>query len=149
MPPQIPTNLGTHADFPQSQVKFDSSLGFFRTFPYPDESQLADFYTEEYREIRQEKPDENYVAFMRHRAFAQRDFILQHAPGRRFRRVMDIGCGVGRFVQPMVQAGLSVWAVDPDLASLHRCVWHAAGGAGALDVHWSRVHTLPEVTVTR
>ena len=37
--------------------------------------------------------------------------------------------------------------MDPDLESLRRMLWHAAGRAGRLDLHWSSTHTLPDVEV--
>lgn len=58
--------------------------------------------------------------------------------------VLDVGCGVGRFTVPLVEDGKTVVAVDADLASLHRCLWHAAGHPGRLDLHWSSAHRLPE-----
>ena len=60
-------------------------------------------------------------------------------------RVLDVGCGVGRFVQPFMDAGAQVWGVDADMESLRRCAWHAAGRTGALDLFWSSAHVLPEV----
>lgn len=79
----------------------------------------------------------------------ERDLYLHHwAPWLEgAQTVLDVGCGVGRFVQPLVAMGKTVWGVDADLASLHRCAWHAAGGAGALDLSWSSVHVLPEIQV--
>lgn len=61
--------------------------------------------------------------------------------------VLDVGSGVGRFTMPWLDRGASVIAVDPDHRALRRVVWHAAGRAGQLDVHWASVHALPEVTV--
>jgi SAM-dependent methyltransferase len=61
--------------------------------------------------------------------------------------VLDVGCGVGRFVVPLVARGATVWGVDADLPSLQRCAWHAAGLPGRLDLSWSSVHSLPDVTV--
>lgn len=63
------------------------------------------------------------------------------------RRVLDIGCGVGRFTTRLLDQGATVWGVDADLDSLRRCAWHAAGRAGHLDLSWSSVHALPDVEV--
>jgi len=76
---------------------------------------------------------------------AERDLVWHHwerwVQGG---RVLDVGCGIGRFTLPLLDRGYEVVGVDADLASLQRLVWHAAGRNGALDVHWSSVHTLPE-----
>jgi SAM-dependent methyltransferase len=63
------------------------------------------------------------------------------------RRVMDVGCGIGRFVHPLLDRGADVWGVDADLASLRACLNHAAGRRGRLDLAWTSAHALPEVTV--
>jgi len=60
-------------------------------------------------------------------------------------RVMDVGCGIGRFVHPMLDRGATVWGVDGDLTALQRCAWRAPGRAGKLELHWSSVHKLPDV----
>jgi 2-polyprenyl-6-hydroxyphenyl methylase/3-demethylubiquinone-9 3-methyltransferase len=61
--------------------------------------------------------------------------------------VLDVGCGVGRFLVPLVARGATVWGVDADLRSLRRCAHHAAGLPGRVDLSWSSVHRLPDVTV--
>lgn len=63
------------------------------------------------------------------------------------RRVLDVGCGIGRFTLPLLDRGATVWGVDADLQSLQRCAWRAVGRPGALDLHWSSVHALPPVEV--
>lgn len=60
-------------------------------------------------------------------------------------RVLDVGCGIGRMTMPFLDRGATVIGVDGDLQSLHRCAWHAAGRPGALDLHWSTVHALPDL----
>ena len=67
---------------------------------------------------------------------------LPTAPGT---RVLDLGGGIGRFTTWLLQQGLTVELVDPDLRSLWRAVSHAAGLPGALDVHWSTGEHLPEL----
>ncbi|PQJ28091.1 class I SAM-dependent methyltransferase [Rubritalea profundi] len=94
-------DLGPHPDFPDCRVRFDEKSGFYRTFPYPSEVSLEKFYTKEYREIRKEEPDEAYVAFMRHRAKAQKDFIIKHNAGRKFEKALDIGCGCGELLNAL------------------------------------------------
>lgn len=79
----------------------------------------------------------------------ERDLYLHHwRPWyARARSVLDVGCGVGRFTLPLLERGAAVWGVDPDLESLRRLVWRAAGAQGRLDVSWSSAHTLPDVSV--
>ncbi|MEQ1502878.1 MAG: methyltransferase domain-containing protein [Myxococcota bacterium] len=59
--------------------------------------------------------------------------------------VLDVGAGIGRFTMAMLDRGAVVHAVDPDLESLRRLVWHAAGRAGRLEASWASVHHLPDV----
>jgi SAM-dependent methyltransferase len=61
--------------------------------------------------------------------------------------VLDVGCGIGRLTQPLLDRGHTVIGVDGDLQSLQRCAWHAAGRAGALELHWSTPSSLPDVQV--
>jgi SAM-dependent methyltransferase len=61
--------------------------------------------------------------------------------------VLDVGCGIGRMTQPMLDRGATVYGTDGDLESLRRCVWHAAGRAGRLDLFWTSLANLPDVTV--
>lgn len=61
--------------------------------------------------------------------------------------VLDVGCGVGRFLVPLVARGATVYGVDADLRSLQRAAHHAMGMPGALDLCWSSVHVLPDVQV--
>lgn len=63
------------------------------------------------------------------------------------RTVLDVGCGVGRFVLPLLDRGCTVWGVDADHESLLRCLWRAAGREGRLELSWSSVHTLPDAEV--
>lgn len=101
--------LGPHPDFPDSNVAFDSDLGFYRTFPYPSDESLKRYYTQEYRNIRQESPDENYLRFMRYRALEQTKFILNASSRHHFKSVIDIGCGCGELLN----------ALQPHAAELH------------------------------
>lgn len=79
----------------------------------------------------------------------ERDLYLHHwAPWwKRARTVLDVGCGVGRFALPLLERGETVVGVDADLRSLQRLAWRAAGTPGSLELSWSSVHTLPDVTV--
>ncbi|MEC8424948.1 MAG: class I SAM-dependent methyltransferase, partial [Myxococcota bacterium] len=72
------------------------------------------------------------------------DFWGGHLP--RESRVLDLGGGVGRFTQWLLQQDCSVELVDPDLRSLWRAVQAGVQtGRGALDVHWSTGEQLPKL----
>ena len=60
-------------------------------------------------------------------------------------RVLDLGGGVGRFMDWLLSQDCAVELVDPDLRSLWRAVTSAAGKGGALDVHWSTGECLPSI----
>ncbi len=61
--------------------------------------------------------------------------------------ILDVGCGIGRMTQPMLDRGATVYGCDGDLESLRRCAWHAAGRAGRLDLFWTSLAKLPDVQV--
>ncbi len=65
----------------------------------------------------------------------------------RAKTVLDVGCGVGRFLVPLVARGATVYGVDADLRSLRRAAQHVMGMPGKVDLHWSSVHALPDVQV--
>ncbi len=60
-------------------------------------------------------------------------------------RVLDLGGGCGRFAAAMLDRGLDVEVVDPDLRSLWRTLQHAAGRPGRVDLHWSTGELLPDI----
>lgn len=62
---------------------------------------------------------------------------------RKAGRVLDLGGGIGRFSSLLLDLGWEVELVDPDLRSLQRAVWHAAGKPGKLAVHWTSGELLP------
>ncbi|MBX2796642.1 MAG: class I SAM-dependent methyltransferase [Myxococcales bacterium] len=79
---------------------------------------------------------------------AETDLYLHHWRSHLgAQRVLDVGCGVGRLAVRWLDRGASVVGLDPDLESLRRLMWHAAGSKGSLDLHWSSAHTLPDVQV--
>lgn len=57
-------------------------------------------------------------------------------------RVLDLGAGIGRFSTLALDAGAELLAVDADLRSLWRLLWHAAGREGSLDLRWSLAERL-------
>jgi S-adenosylmethionine-dependent methyltransferase len=60
-------------------------------------------------------------------------------------RVLEVGCGVGRFTTRLLELGCSVDAVEPDLRSLERCLHWCADLPGSLRPHWTSVEYLPNV----
>ena len=60
-------------------------------------------------------------------------------------RVLDIGGGVGRIGQLLLQQGAEIQVVDPDLRSLWRNLTHSIGTPGSIDLHWSTAEQLPEL----
>lgn len=75
----------------------------------------------------------------------ERDLYLHHW-GEALRgasRVLDLGIGAGRFAGWLLGRGCEVEGVDPDLSALWRTLWHAAGGPGRLDLHWTTGERLP------
>jgi len=64
------------------------------------------------------------------------------APGM---RVLEVGCGVGRFTTHLLELGCTVDAVDADLRSLECCVHWCAALPGTLRPHWTSVEHLPDV----
>lgn len=63
-------------------------------------------------------------------------------------RVLDLGCGVGRFATWFLDRGDRVTLVDGDLRSLRHAVWHSAGRSGAVDAWWTTAENLPPVEET-
>ncbi len=80
---------------------------------------------------------------------AERDLYLHHWKPwwDGAERVLDLGCGIGRFALPLLERGATVYGVDADLRSLQSLLWRAAGGSGRLDLSWSSAHALPDVMV--
>lgn len=77
---------------------------------------------------------------------ASRDVYLHHwADWLDARRVLDVGCGIGRLTHPFMDRGATVIGVDADLGSLQRCAWYAARRAGHLDLYWTTTSKLPNI----
>lgn len=64
------------------------------------------------------------------------------------KRVLDVGCGVGRFARWFLDRGHEVTLVDGDLRSLRHAVWHSVGARGAVDAWWTTAELLPPVADT-
>jgi SAM-dependent methyltransferase len=77
----------------------------------------------------------------------ERDLYLHHWGDalRGASRVLDLGTGPGRFTGWLLGRGAEVEGVDPDLESLWHTLWHAAGGPGRLDLHWTTGEHLPDL----
>jgi len=79
---------------------------------------------------------------------AEADLVMHHWGAHLdAARVLDVGCGIGRFGLRWLDRGATVYGADPDLESLRRFAWHAADHDGAIDLFWCSVHHLPEVRV--
>jgi 2-polyprenyl-3-methyl-5-hydroxy-6-metoxy-1,4-benzoquinol methylase len=134
----FPTELGSHPDFPESTVAFDSDLGFYHTTPYPTEAALEKFYTKEYRDIRQESPDESYVAFMRHRALVQSSFILEASGKNHFESVLDIGCGCGELLNALQPHSKQLHGFETDhVMASHAITNRSANSIDIRNEHYS------------
>ncbi|MFK7928337.1 MAG: class I SAM-dependent methyltransferase [Myxococcota bacterium] len=76
---------------------------------------------------------------------AERDLYLHHwGDHLSAKKVLDVGCGIGRMSMPFLERGAHVTGVDGDIHSLRRFAWHAAGRSGSLDLHHSSVQKLPD-----
>lgn len=60
-------------------------------------------------------------------------------------RVLDLGGGCGRFAAALLERGLDVDIVDPDLRSLWRALRHASVLPGRVDVHWTTGERMPSL----
>ena len=134
----FPSELGSHPDFPESTVAFDSDLGFYHTTPYPTEAALEKFYTQEYREIRQESPDGAYLKFMRHRAMEQSRFIMEASSRRNFDSVMDIGCGCGELLNALQPHSKQLHGFETDrVMAAHAIANRSANSIDIRNEHYS------------
>ena len=104
--------------------------------------------------VRYWETNPEWMAFLEPSSPAYRDKLIErglyldlwesHIPPKS--RVLDLGGGVGRFTQWLLDRGCDVELVDPDLRSLWRAVTHAVGRPGRLDVHWSTGERLPPIS---
>ena len=99
----------------------------------------------------EDHPD--WMAFLEPESPLHRDKLIERAlylrqwsphlpPGC---RVLDVGGGIGRFTQWLLERGCTVELVDPDLRSLWRAVNSAVNLPGSLDVHWTTGECLPDL----
>ncbi len=130
MPPGDPRLQAIHEGGPAPTAPLDNLVGAVRYWDeHPDWMEFLD-------------PDSpSHDDKMVERALYL-DLWGPHLP--RGARVLDLGGGVGRFMQWLLAEGCEVELVDPDLRSLWRAVGSAAQvGQGRLDVHWSTGECLP------
>jgi SAM-dependent methyltransferase len=58
-------------------------------------------------------------------------------------RALDLGGGCGRFAAALLNRGLDVDILEPDLRSLWRALQHSLGKPGRVDVHWTTGECMP------
>lgn len=58
---------------------------------------------------------------------------------------LDVGCGIGRMMMPLLDRGATVYGIDGDLRSLQRCAWYAARRPGRLDLYRTTPARLPDL----
>jgi len=90
--------------------------------PCPTSAELSRVYAFVYRQVRQESPTTDYLAFMDARAAAQYDFIIR-ATSRDFSglHVLDIGCGAGSLLKIFEERGARVTGFEPDVIMACDC----------------------------
>lgn len=124
LPPADPRLLAIHDGGPAPTPPLDNLVGAVKYWrEHPDWMQLLDPTSPAHHDKLVERG--LYL-----------DFWHDHLP-QPGHRVLDLGGGVGRFMDWLLERQCEVELVDPDLRSLWRAVTHAAGKPGALDVHWS------------
>jgi len=131
MPPGDPLLPALVEGQPAPRPAFDNLVGATRAWADPELSSWMDFL---------DPNAPNHAEKLLERA------LYLHHWGPWFPetgRVLDLGGGTGRFMAALLDRGLDVELVDPDLRSLWRAAQHAAGRPGRLDLHWSTGTHLP------
>ncbi len=129
--PGDPRLLDIHRGGPAPIAAFDNLVGAVRGWTeYPE---WMDF-------LRAKSP--NYAVKQAELALYMDRWADWIPPGC---RVLDLGGGIGRFTQPVLDLGCAVELVDPDLRSLWAALDHAVGRPGRLDLHWTTAELLPVV----
>ena len=131
LPPGDPRLTALCEGGPAPAPAFDNVVGATSAWADPDYAPWLDFLDEEAPNHREK--------------MLERSLYLHHwarwLPTRG--RVLDLGGGTGRFMAAMLDRGLDVELVDPDLRSLWRAAQHADGRDGRLDLHWTTGTHLP------
>ena len=85
------------------------------SFPLPGEEELHAVYRQQYRRIRREAPDKDYLRNLDCRAEAQVEFLRLHSPTQLSKaRVLDIGCSAGSFLKACAGFTQSLAGFEPD-----------------------------------
>jgi len=110
-------DIGVNPDFSPSRILACRSCGFMRTSPMPADSELAERYRQEYRELRRERITDLFLAARGLRAQAQHSFILGTAPEWRNSAeldVMDVGCAAGSLLEVFASNARILIGYEPD-----------------------------------
>lgn len=75
---------------------------------------------------------------------AELDFIERHFPRPEYRRLLDVGCGVGRHANSLAERGYSVLGVDRDLQAIESARSGGQPGARYLCMDLRDLHRLVE-----
>lgn len=75
---------------------------------------LEGFYEKKYREARKEKINENYIAFMKKRAFSQKAFIRNNCTIPGDCKIIDIGAGAGELLLSFREECGHLYALEYD-----------------------------------
>jgi 2-polyprenyl-3-methyl-5-hydroxy-6-metoxy-1,4-benzoquinol methylase len=62
-------------------------------------------------------------------------------------RVIEIGAGVGRMTQWLLNNNCNVEVIEPDLRSIWRLVSNVGDGSGLIDIHWSTAEMMPDLGI--
>ena len=109
------SEMGPNPDFPRSRIAHCQSCGLMSSFPLPGEEELVDVYREQYRRIRGEAPDKDYLRNLDCRAEVQLAFLRGHSPTQLSRaRILDVGCSAGSFLKACAGFAKSLTGFEPD-----------------------------------
>ena len=109
------SEMGPNPDFPRSRIARCRSCGLMSSFPPPGEEELDAVYRKQYRQIRGETPDKDYLRNLDCRAEAQLAFLRRYSPTQLSRaRILDVGCSAGSFLNACAGFTQSVSGFEPD-----------------------------------
>ena len=107
--------MGPNPDFPRSRIAHCWNCGLISSFPPPGEEELDAVYRQQYRRIRGETPDKDYLRNLDCRAEAQLAFLRRHSPTQLSRaRILDVGCSAGSFLKACAGFTQSLSGFEPD-----------------------------------